>query len=93
MYMNLLDIKTGNMFSNTVTLKTGLPQGCVLLPSLLDCFCTNDSVSLNGSDKFFKYADDTMNEPLEQMTKEIITDFWDGGAHCSPQLIDDKQVE
>lgn len=54
--MNPLDIKTDNMFSKPVTLKTGLS-------SVLG--------SVNGSVKFFKYADDTMNQPWEQMTKEM----------------------
>lgn len=53
-----------------MTLKTGL---CYVLGSV------------NGSVKLFKYADDKMNQPWEQMTKEMITDFWDGGAHYSPQ--------
>lgn len=34
-----------------------------------------------------------MNQPWEQMTKDMITDFWDGGAQYSPQLINGKQVE
>lgn len=66
--MNLLDINTGNMFSKPVSLKTGLPQGCVLWP-LLYCFRTNYCVSFNASIKFFKYADDTINQSWEQMTK------------------------
>ena len=51
-------VKFNNMFSNTIVLNTGAPQGCVLSPILYSLF-TNDCRSSNDSVKIVKFADDT----------------------------------
>ncbi len=51
-------IKIGNLFSRSMTLNTGAPQGCVLSPWLYRLY-TNDCVSPSDSVTFSKYADDT----------------------------------
>ena len=47
-----------NLFSKTIVLNTGAPQGCVLSPILYSLF-TNDCRSCNDSVKIVKFADDT----------------------------------
>ena len=51
-------VKFNNVFSKTIVLNTGAPQGCVLSPILYSLF-TNDCRSCNDSVKMVKFADDT----------------------------------
>ncbi|KAI5606429.1 gastrula zinc finger protein XlCGF28.1-like [Silurus asotus] len=51
-------IRIGNSISNTTTLSTGAPQGCVLSP-LLFTLLTHDCVAMHSSNHIIKFADDT----------------------------------
>ncbi|KAK3543525.1 hypothetical protein QTP70_023635, partial [Hemibagrus guttatus] len=51
-------VRLGKLTSNTYTISTGAPQGCVLSPLLFTCY-TNDCTSKHPSVKFLKFADDT----------------------------------
>ncbi|KAK3524892.1 hypothetical protein QTP86_011310 [Hemibagrus guttatus] len=53
-------VRLGNHISSTLTLNTGVPQGCVLSPLLYSLF-THDCVPRHNiaSNIFIKYADDT----------------------------------
>ena len=56
-------VKIGNIVSDTRTLSTGAPQGCVLSPLLFTLF-TNDCQSQDQSTLIFKFSDDTTLEGL-----------------------------
>ncbi len=51
-------VRLGKFSSNTRTISTGAPQGCVLSPLLLSLY-TNDCASKDPSVKLLKFADDT----------------------------------
>ncbi len=51
-------VRLGNFSSNTCTIRTGAPQGCVLSPLLFSLY-TNDCTSKDPSVKLLKFADDT----------------------------------
>ncbi|KAI4899457.1 hypothetical protein NFI96_006054 [Prochilodus magdalenae] len=51
-------VKLDKLFSSTITLNTGVPQGCVLSPLLYSLF-TYDCVPVYGSNSIIKFADDT----------------------------------
>ncbi|KAI5618697.1 gastrula zinc finger protein XlCGF28.1-like [Silurus asotus] len=51
-------VRSGSICSNTITLNTGVPQGCVLSPFLYSLF-TSDYRPVNGSNSIIKFADDT----------------------------------
>ena len=51
-------VRIGKNTSNTTTLSTGAPQGCVLSP-LLFTLLTHDCTALHGSNHIIKFADDT----------------------------------
>ncbi|KAK3564182.1 hypothetical protein QTP86_011022 [Hemibagrus guttatus] len=50
-------VRLGNHLSSTLTLNTGVPQGCVLSPLLYSLF-THDCIPWHNSNIFIKYADD-----------------------------------
>ncbi|KAF7708686.1 hypothetical protein HF521_017743, partial [Silurus meridionalis] len=51
-------VRSGSICSNTITLNTGVPQGCVLSPFLYSLF-TSNCRPVNGSNSIIKFADDT----------------------------------
>ena len=51
-------VKSGHNLSTTITLNTGVPQGCVLSPFLYSLF-THDCRPMYGSNSIVKFADDT----------------------------------
>ncbi len=51
-------LRLGKLTSNTRTISTGAPQGCVLSPLLFSLY-TSDCTSKDPSVKFLKFADDT----------------------------------
>ncbi len=51
-------VRLGKFSSNTRTISTGAPQGCVLSPLLLSLY-TNDCACKDPSVKLLKFADDT----------------------------------
>ncbi len=51
-------MRLGKFSSNTCTISTGAPQGCVLSPLLFSLY-TNDCTSKDPSVKLLKFADDT----------------------------------
>ncbi len=51
-------VRLGKFSSNTCTISTGAPQGCVLSPLLFSLY-TNDCTSKDPSVKLLKFADDT----------------------------------
>uniref|UniRef100_A0A3B4TE14 Reverse transcriptase domain-containing protein n=1 Tax=Seriola dumerili TaxID=41447 RepID=A0A3B4TE14_SERDU len=51
-------VRLGNHTSSTLTLNTGVPQGCVLSPLLYSLF-TYDCTPVHGSNSIVKFADDT----------------------------------
>lgn len=51
-------VRSGHICSTTVTLNTGVPQGCVLSPFLYSLF-THDCRPVYGSNSIIKFADDT----------------------------------
>lgn len=51
-------VRIGNLSSSTLTLSTGVPQGCVLSPLLYSLF-TYDCIPLHGTNTIIKFADDT----------------------------------
>ncbi|KAI5620345.1 hypothetical protein C0J50_20115 [Silurus asotus] len=51
-------IRSGFICSNTITLNTGVPQGCVLSPFLYFLF-TSHCRPVNGSNSIIKFVDDT----------------------------------
>ena len=51
-------VMSGRTCSTTVTLKTGVPQGCVLSPFLYSLF-THDCRTVHGSNSIIKFTDDT----------------------------------
>ncbi|KAL0149225.1 hypothetical protein M9458_055459, partial [Cirrhinus mrigala] len=80
-------VRSGHICSTTVTLNTGVPQGCVLSPFLYFLF-THDCRPVYGSNTIIKFADDTTggdqapghltNNNLllnTTKTKELIVDF------------------
>ncbi|KAK3572604.1 hypothetical protein QTP86_000853 [Hemibagrus guttatus] len=51
-------VRSGHIYSTTITLNTGIPQGCVLSPFLYSLF-TQDCRPLYGSNSIINFADDT----------------------------------
>ncbi|TWW65003.1 putative RNA-directed DNA polymerase from transposon BS [Takifugu flavidus] len=51
-------VRSGHSRSTTITLSTGVPQGCVLSPFLYSLF-THDCRPVHGSNSIIKFADDT----------------------------------
>ncbi|GAA6088097.1 uncharacterized protein LOC121632933, partial [Tachysurus ichikawai] len=51
-------VRSGSICSNTMTLNTGVPQGCVLSAFLYSLF-TSDCRPVNGSNAIIKFADNT----------------------------------
>ncbi|KAL2088346.1 hypothetical protein ACEWY4_015245 [Coilia grayii] len=51
-------VKSGHNLSTTITLNTGVPQGCVLSPFLYSLF-THDCRPMYGPNSIVKFADDT----------------------------------
>ncbi|KAI4891818.1 hypothetical protein NFI96_002199 [Prochilodus magdalenae] len=51
-------VKLDKLFSSTITLNTGVPQGCILSPLLYSLF-TYDCVPVYGSNSIIKFEDDT----------------------------------
>ncbi|KAK3531119.1 hypothetical protein QTP70_011867 [Hemibagrus guttatus] len=51
-------VRSGHICSTTITLNTGIPQGCVLSPFLYSLF-THDCRPVYGSNSIIKFADDT----------------------------------
>ena len=56
-------VRINGLSSNSITLNTGAPQGCVLSPILFTLY-TNDCRSSHGSVKLFKFSDDSTLEGL-----------------------------
>ncbi|XP_062848890.1 signal peptide peptidase-like 2 [Trichomycterus rosablanca] len=51
-------VRSGHTYSITISLNTGVPQGCVLSPFLYSLF-THDCRPVHGSNSIIKFADDT----------------------------------
>ncbi|KAK3567264.1 hypothetical protein QTP86_015709, partial [Hemibagrus guttatus] len=51
-------VRIGTSLSSTTTLRTGVPQGCVLSP-LLFTLLTHDCAAMHSSNHIIKFADDT----------------------------------
>ncbi len=51
-------VRSGHTCSTTITLNTGVPQGCVLSPFLYSLY-THDCRPVHGSNSIIKFADDT----------------------------------
>ncbi|XP_035769113.1 integrin beta-like protein B [Neolamprologus brichardi] len=52
-------VRVGRCVSNSITINTGAPQGCVLSPLLYSLY-TSDCVITHGSNTIVKFADDTV---------------------------------
>uniref|UniRef100_A0A669B7J5 Reverse transcriptase domain-containing protein n=1 Tax=Oreochromis niloticus TaxID=8128 RepID=A0A669B7J5_ORENI len=52
-------VRVGRCVSDSITINTGAPQGCVLLPLLYSLY-TSDCVATHGSNTIVKFADDTV---------------------------------
>ncbi|XP_070182906.1 uncharacterized protein [Littorina saxatilis] len=63
-------VRINDIFSESLTLNTKTPQGCVLSPLLFTLF-TNDCVSTNPSVMVLKFSDDTTVEGLIKDSDEL----------------------
>ncbi len=80
-------VRLGKFSSNTCTISTGAPQGCVLSPLLFSLY-TNDCTSKDPSVKLLKFADDTTLISLIQDGDESAYRQEVKGAGC---LVQSKQ--
>jgi len=66
-------VRLRELKSNTSTISTGAPQGCVLSPLIFSLY-TNDCTSTNPSVKLLKFADDTTVIVSSRMYTSLLTD-------------------
>lgn len=84
--------------SNTITLSTGVPQGCVLSPQLYTLY-TLDCVATHSSNSIVKFADDTVvlclisnNDETAYMKEMEILEGWCQDNHLQLNVSKTKEM-